>query len=72
LAIQDTIHLAQVRQVFDDDLGRAASQDAVARPGSRMRVRNVGAPTIADAMIAAAHKTLFARMYFRFMVPPVN
>ena len=44
-----------------------ASHDAAASDGKTMNVRNVGAPSVADAMIAEAHKTLFPKMALLFM-----
>jgi hypothetical protein len=40
----------------------------IASPGNKTAEMTFGAPTIADAMIAAAQSIAFAMTYFRFMV----
>ena len=44
------------------------SKEITANAGNRTTERTVGAPTVADAMIAAAQRMPFAIRYFRFMV----
>ena len=44
------------------------NKEIIASAGSRRTERTVGAPTIADAMIAAAQRMPFAMRYFRFKV----
>jgi hypothetical protein len=41
----------------------------VAREGSRITVNVVGAPRIAEAMIAAAHRMAFAMVFDRLKAP---
>jgi hypothetical protein len=59
--------IAYVLQPLPDEAGNAASQEIAAKEGSSTSVSVVGAPSAAEAMIAVAHKRLFATMYFRFM-----
>jgi len=49
------------------DLGRVISREQAAIAGNRMAERSEGAPTIADAMMAAAHSRAFEMKYLRFM-----
>jgi hypothetical protein len=48
-------------------LGRVKRIDPAANTGKRIVESTVGAPTIADAMMAAAHNRAFAMNEFRVM-----
>jgi hypothetical protein len=50
--------------------GTAASKEIAARDGSRTKVSVLGAPSRAEATMAAAHATLLAKMYVLCMKSP--
>jgi hypothetical protein len=55
------------------DFGRPRMRAQVANAGKRMTDRTPGAPVVAEAMIALAHRTASTTKYFRLMAnPPVD
>jgi hypothetical protein len=59
------IHTSRLAEPSMDPV---TSKETIAGAGNKTTERTVGAPTIADAMIAAAQKKPFTMRRFRFMV----
>src|ERR1700730_13375462 len=60
--------LIHTSRLAEPSLDPVTTKETIASAGNRTTERTVGAPTIAEAMIAAAQRMPFTMRCFRFMV----